>query len=211
MVLSEGGADGGELVMAFTVLLSMFGAIGVCILMQGSIVGEKQSGTAAWILSKPVSRSAFVLAKLVANSAGIAVTIVLAQGLIAYVIVLAVTGTALPLLGYLGGLTVELVHLVFYATLTLMLGAMFRRRGPVMAIPLVFLFGEQLILGVFPVLARVLPSTLTVPLDEGEYVSVAMALIAGTEPLSYLPLVTTLAASAVFVAIALLVFQRLEF
>jgi ABC-2 type transport system permease protein len=189
----------------------VFATIGVCILMQGSIVGEKQSGTAAWILSKPVSRSAFVLAKLVANTAGIAAAIVLAQGLIAYLIILVATGTALPPLGYLGGLGVELVHLLFYITLTLMLGAAFRRRGPVIAIPLVFLFAQQLVLGVFPALARVLPWTLTVPLDDSKYLSVAMSLMTGSEPLSYLPLATTLGACAAFVAIALWVFQRLEF
>ena len=31
---------------------------------QGAIIGEKQLGTAAWVLSKPASRRAFVLAKL---------------------------------------------------------------------------------------------------------------------------------------------------
>jgi ABC-2 type transport system permease protein len=211
MVAGEEGADSGNLVMAFTVLLSVFATIGVCILMQGSIVGEKQSGTAAWILSKPVSRGAFVLAKLVANAAGIALTIVLIQGLLAYLIILAATGTALPPLGYLGGLGVEFVHLLFYITLTLMLGAVFRRRGPVIAIPLVLLFAQELLLGVFPALARVLPWTLTIPLDESEYLSVAMALITGSEPLTYLPLATTLAASAVFMAMALLIFRRLEF
>jgi ABC-2 type transport system permease protein len=211
MVAGEEGADSGDLVMAFTVLLSVFAAIGVCILMQGSLVGEKQTGTAAWILSKPVSRSAFVLAKLVANTAGIAVTIVLVQGIIAYLIVLGATGTALPPLGFLGGLGVELVNLLFYITLTLMLGAVFRRRGPVIAIPLVFLIAQQLVLGVFPALARVLPWTLSIPLDDSEYLSVAMALINSSEPLSYLPLATTLGACVAFVAIALCVFRQLEF
>jgi ABC-2 type transport system permease protein len=211
MVSSEEGVDSGELIMAFTVLLSVFATIGVCILMQGSLVGEKQTGTAAWILSKPVSRSAFVLAKLVANTTGIAVTIVLAQGLIAYLIILVATGAALPPLGFLGGLGVELVHMLFYITLTLMLGAAFRRRGPVIAIPLVLLFAQELLLGVFPALARVLPWTLTIPLDESEYLSVAMAIMTGSETLTYLPLATTLATSAAFMAMALLIFRRLEF
>jgi ABC-2 type transport system permease protein len=37
---------------------------------QGAIVREKQLGTAAWALSKPVARSAFGLAKLVAYAVG---------------------------------------------------------------------------------------------------------------------------------------------
>ena len=41
-------------------------AIGVVTTAQGAIVREKQLGTAAWVLSKTVSRSAFVLAKFVA-------------------------------------------------------------------------------------------------------------------------------------------------
>ena len=42
-------------------------AIGVVVGVQGSIVREKQLGTAAWVLSKPVSRHAFILAKLLSH------------------------------------------------------------------------------------------------------------------------------------------------
>src|SRR5215211_7745643 len=45
-------------------------AIGMVTTAQGAIVREKQLGTAAWILSKPVSRGAFVLAKFVAHAVG---------------------------------------------------------------------------------------------------------------------------------------------
>ena len=41
-------------------------AVGAVIAAQGALVGEKQLGTAAWVMSKPVGRSAFVLAKLAA-------------------------------------------------------------------------------------------------------------------------------------------------
>lgn len=210
IVLSEGDRDGAGLAALFVVLLSTFATFGVCILMQGAIVGEKQSGTAAWILSKPVSRPAFVLAKLVGNTVGIAVTVVLAQGLIAYLIISYTTGTALSPLGFLGGLGVLALHLVFYITFTLMLGAALSRRGPVIAIPLVFFFAEQVFLGVFPILAHLLPSTLTVPPDDSVYPSVAAALMTGSEPLSYVPLATTLGASVLFVAAALWFFERQE-
>jgi ABC-2 type transport system permease protein len=210
IVLSEGDMGVAEIATLFSVLLSTFATFGVCILMQGVIVGEKQSGTAAWILSKSVSRPAFVLAKLVGNTVGIAVTIVLAQGVIAYLIIGYTTGTALPALGFLGGLGVLALHLVFYITFTLMLGAALSRRGPVIAIPLVFFFAEQVLLGVFPVLAHLLPSTLTMLLDDSVYPSVAAALMTGSEPLSYVPLATTLGASVLFVAVALWFFERQE-
>src|SRR6185503_20475223 len=45
--------------------------IGVLITAQSAIVGEKQLGTAAWVLSKPVSRSAFVLAKFASHAIGL--------------------------------------------------------------------------------------------------------------------------------------------
>lgn len=211
IVLSGDGTGSRELALTFTVLLSTFAIFGVCILMQGAMVGEKQSGTAAWVLSKPVARPSFVLAKLLANTVGIAVTIVLIQGLIAYGIITWGSGTALPPLRFLGGLGVILVHLFFYITLTLMLGTIFSRRGPIIAIPLVFLLVEELILGVFPVLAYVLPWTLSIPLDNSRYQSVATALITSTEPLTYLPLATTLGASVLFVVAALWIFERLEF
>ena len=210
MVLSGEVGDSTELAVTFAVLHSLFATFGVCILMQGTLVGEKQSGTAAWVLSKPVSRPAFVLAKLIANTVGIAVTIVLVQGLIAYLIIYWGAGTALAPLRFLGGLGIQLAHLFFYLTFTLMLGAVFSRRGPVIAIPLVFLFAQELLLGFFPVLIHVLPVTLSFPPDNSQYPSLAAALMTGTEPLTYLPLATTLGASILFVAVALWVFQRVE-
>ena len=54
-------------------------AIAAVILAQGKIVGEKQSGTAAWVLSKPVSRSGFVLAKFLALGSGMVATAVAVQ------------------------------------------------------------------------------------------------------------------------------------
>ncbi|HSR30816.1 MAG TPA: hypothetical protein VLY63_09650 [Anaerolineae bacterium] len=211
VIISEDTGGSSGMAMLVNIFLGVFAAFGVCILMQGTLVSEKQSGTAAWVLSKPVSRPAFVLAKLVANAIGIAVTIPLAQGLIAYLLIFLGSGVALAPLGFLGGLGVQMVYLLFYITFSLMLGAAFSRRGPVIAIPLVFLFVQELLLGLWPTLSRVLPSTLTVPLDESAYPSVATALMTGTQPLSYLPLVTTLGASVLFVVVAVWVFERLEF
>ena len=211
VIISEDSGGAAEMVVLFNVFLGVFATFGVCILMQGVIVGEKQLGTAAWVLSKPVSRPAFLLAKLTANLAGVALTIVLIQGLIAYLLIYVGSGTMLPPLGFLGGLGVQLVHLFFYITLTLMLGAAFSKRGPVIAIPLLFLFAQELLMGVFPVLKKALPWTLVVPPDSSEYPSVAAALMTGSQPPSYLPLVTTIGASVLFVALALWIFERQEF
>jgi ABC-2 type transport system permease protein len=211
VAISEESGDSSEATMLFNIFLGLFAAVGVCIIMQGSVVGEKQSGTAAWVLSKPVSRAAFILAKVVANVVGVAVTIVLAQGLIAYLIITFSSGTALPPLGFLAGLGVHLVNLFFYLALTLMLGAFLNHRGPVIAIPLVFLFGQQWLLGLVPALVNVLPWALTVPPNNSDAPSVAMALMMGGEPLSYLPLAVTLGAGVLFAAASLWAFERIEF
>ena len=60
----------------FIQLMALFPMFAVIVITQDAVIGEKQSGTAAWILSAPVSRSAFILAKLVANGIGFLVTIV---------------------------------------------------------------------------------------------------------------------------------------
>lgn len=211
VIISQDSGGAPELVMLFNIFLGLFSTVGVCILMQSAIVGEKHAGTAAWVLSKPVSRPAFILAKLIANTVGVAVTILLAQGLIAYLLIYLGAGLRLSPLGFLAGLGVQLVRLLFYLTLTLMLGTAFNRRGPVIALPLLFLFGQELLMGFFPILANFLPYTLALPLETSAHPSVAAALMTGSEPLSYLPVATTLVAAVLFVATALWVFERQEF
>src|SRR5437764_5770407 len=65
MKAQEGGlmATGLQLFFAFA---PQAAAMGAAILGMGAIIGEKQSGSAAWVLSKPLSRTAFVTAKLIA-------------------------------------------------------------------------------------------------------------------------------------------------
>ena len=48
------------------------------IIMQRVLVREKQQGTAAWVLSKPVTRTAFVISRLTVNSIAILLTAALA-------------------------------------------------------------------------------------------------------------------------------------
>ena len=114
-------------------------AIAAVILAQGKIVGEKQSGTAAWVLSKPVSRGAFVLAKFLALGSGMVATAVGVQGAAAYAIA-AVTDGPAPLVPYVAALVALAVHVLFYLALALLLGTIFRSRNPVIAIPLLLLF-----------------------------------------------------------------------
>jgi ABC-2 type transport system permease protein len=205
--------SGVEGIMIFNVFVGMATAIGATILMQNAVIGEKRSGTAAWIMSKPVSRQAFLLSKLIANGLGMAVTMVLAQGLIAYLITGVVVGQWLPPLGFLAGLIALFVNVLFYLTLTLMLGVLFEHPGPVIGIPLAFLFAQNMLgpklAELSPALANVLPWTLAIPLNGAGSSSVATALMTG-QPTPLTAVWVALVASALFVAIAIVVFRRQE-
>ena len=179
-------------------------------MMQSAVVGEKKSGTAAWVLSKPVSRIGFILSKLLGNGIGVVVTMILAQGLIAYLISRLMLGFNLPVLGFLAALGIHFANILFYMTLTLMLGTIFDHTGPVIGIPMAFLFVQNISMSFYPILANYVPWTLAIPANGDTNPSIAMNLMAGLSVPSYLPLYVALAASVIFVAVAIWVFKREE-
>ena len=111
IVAPEEAVETTENLGIFIQLMSLFPMFAVIVITQGAVIGEKQSGTAAWIMSAPVSRSAFILAKLVANAVGFFVTIILVQGLVAYVQLSLSDGSPLPLVPYLAMLALSLIHI----------------------------------------------------------------------------------------------------
>jgi ABC-2 type transport system permease protein len=197
--------------MLFNIFMGLAGPIGVSILMQTVVVGEKRSGTAAWVLSKPVSRVGFIVAKLIANSTGIIATMILAQGLIAYLISTLMLGFPLSIPTFLAALGVHFVNVLFYLTLTLLLGTIFDHTGPVVGIPIAFLFVQNISLSFFPALVRYIPWTLAIPANGAANPSIAMNLMAGIAVPSFMPLYVALIAIALFVFLALWIFQRQEF
>lgn len=196
--------------MLFNIFMGLTGPIGVSIVMQSAVVGEKRAGTAAWVLSKPVSRVGFLLAKLIANTTGIAVTLVLSQGIIAYLITTVLIGTTLPVPGFLAALAIHMANIFFYLTLTLLMGVVSAHNAPVIGVPLALLFAQNILMSFFPVLARFLPWTLAIPVNGDKTPSIAMELMTGGFVPSYLPLYTTLAASVLFVVLALWIFEKQE-
>jgi len=120
-------------------------SIAAILLGQDSILGEMQSGTAAWVLSKPLRRPAFLLAKLVANGLGLLVTAVLIPGVIVYGYGDFVGGVKLPVAGYAGAMGLAYLYLFFYLTLAMMLATLFSGRGPVFGIALGIAWGWLLV------------------------------------------------------------------
>jgi ABC-2 type transport system permease protein len=196
---------------ALTVFFTMAGmamSTGMVIMAQDEIIGEKQSGTAAWIMSKPVSRAAFVLAKLLGNVPSILLVMVGLQGLVGLVQISVYRGGLLPLLPFLAAMGLVLLSLLFYLALTVMLGTLFSSRGPVIGIPMLLIFGYQFLAGLVRPLARVMPWMLTIA---GEGPSIASALVTG-QPLPPLtPVIGTAVLTVVFAGVAVWRFQRDEF
>lgn len=196
--------------MLYSIFTGFFAAVGVVIIMQDAIVGEKQSGTAAWVLSKPVSRAAFVLTKLFGNMAGILVMMILIPGIIAYILISQLgVGYWLPLGSFLAAMGGLAIALIFFQTFTLMLGTLFNGRGAVIGLALAFLFGQQFLVQMLPVLWDVLPVGIFLPRgDSGLSLTGALILGQPLPPLS--PLWWSMGLSVLFVLISLWRFERTE-
>jgi ABC-2 type transport system permease protein len=188
----------------------LFPTIAIIIILQDAIIGEKESGTAAWILSKPVSRTAFVVAKLTAHSLGVLVTMTLLPGLVAYIQISLAGGVWLSPLNFAAGMAVIWLYQLFFLTLTLMLGVLYDQRAAVIGIPLALAFGSQLLIGIVPALSHILPWRLAVGV-ENEALAVVESIILGSAPFSWLPVMAVAGFVVLFTAVSLHQFQREAF
>lgn len=190
------------------ILAGLFTPIGAVITMQGTITDEEKSGTAAWILSKPVSRTAFILAKLLANAVALLIVSLVVQWAVTYALFV-VRGSAPPLGPFAFGVALLGLHLLFYLTLTLMLGALFSDRGPVIAIPIGVLFGAQFLMNNFASLALFTPWPLIFPAGADQ--PLVIQAMSGQPLTTITPVLATLVWIVVFVGVAIWRFRRDEF
>jgi ABC-2 type transport system permease protein len=192
----------GGVMMYFTITVQA-GIIGAIILAQDEIIQEKQSGTAAWILSKPAARQSFILTKLVSNITGALVFIVGLPGLIVLGEVFLATHRVVPLLPLLAGAGVILLALVFYQSLVILLGVLFGSRGPVLGIAFGVMLGGMMMKSFIPQILYVLPLSMD---------GIATAVLLGI-PLPAVFVSEVIAAavlSIVFILVALWRFQHQE-
>ena len=180
-------------------------AIGVVVGAQGSIVREKQLGTAAWVLSKPVSRRAFILAKLFAHALSFLSLSLILPTVVYYAQSLILWRQLPAALPFWSAWLLVALHLLFYLALTLMLGTFYNNRGPVSGIGLGFLFGGL-------ILPNVLPEW-TMLIFPWPFAELARALVAGKilPALWPIPVMATLVWTLLFLIIALWRFEREEF
>ena len=190
--------------MLFFLATAEAAGFGAVVPTQSALVAEKQRGTAAWILSKPVSRSAFVLAKLVAQALAFLSLSVVLPSSIFYAQSVLLWGTLPNPAVFVGAVLLAMLHVLVYLSLTLALGTFFRGSGSVAGVAVGVLLlglGAQDNVGR---LAEVLPWKL--PAIAG--------LVATHEPVAKvltLPVTAALASIALLVATALWRFKHEEF
>lgn len=120
-----------EVMQVFFQAGGFFALIGAVLVTQGAIVGERRSGTAAWVLTKPTTRKTFVLSKLVAITGTFLLLSLVLPSIAVLIICQVVFGQIPGVTHYLEAVGILALHQSFYIALTLMLGTLFRARGPV--------------------------------------------------------------------------------
>lgn len=209
---NEIAAAGGEQAFVMEIGLNIFfqfgvaaTAIGTIILAQDLIIAEKQNGLTEWLLSKPVKRRSYVLAKLAANTLPMLLWLIGLPSVVAYGLLSLRMGAAFPMLPFLAGVGIMAIHTFFYLTLTLMLGTFFNSRGPILGLALGSVLGGGMIGGFIKPLLTITPWMLP---------KVATLTASGqTLPpeVGIIPIVATALWSVVFVAVAIMRFEKTEF
>jgi ABC-2 type transport system permease protein len=186
-------------------LVAVAVGIGTITGVQNAVVGEKQLGTAAWILSKPASRSAFLLSKLLSYTIGFWAAGIIVPAIVFYVETRLIFPASVQILPFLLSVSVLELNQLFYLALTLMLGTLFESRGTIAGIGIGFLVGGFILTKMIP------PEPLVITPWLLPDISAALAL---SQPLPSFWLIPILAAGVwiiVMMAVALIHFQREEF
>jgi ABC-2 type transport system permease protein len=206
------GSEGPPILFMYAIFGVMFVSLGVMIIMQQVLVREKNSGTAAWVLSKPVTRSAFVISRLVVNTFAILITSVIVPGVILYFTLgfFSDLGWLSPL-GFTASILIVSTYIFYWIALVLMMGTLVDSASIVIAVPMALFFLFWMGPDLLPQINYISPFPLIYTSSPEQMNSISGALMAG-EPVSWwLPLVVTVVSSLIFVAVALWRFNRQEF
>lgn len=200
----EGLPPGAMALTQYFSIAMLAGTIGVIILAQDEVIQETQSGTAAWILSKPVARPAFILTKLLSNTIGALVFIVALPALVTLGEIYLDIHQVVSLVPFLVGLGLFMLTLFFYLSLVILLGVLCESRGPVMGIAFGVMLGGMLISNFIPFIGYVLPVTMD---------KIALAIVLGIPlPAMFVSqVISAVVLSIVFILVALWRFQQKEF
>jgi ABC-2 type transport system permease protein len=209
---AQAGEEPPPLLFMYGLFGGMFVAFGVMIIMQRVLVGEKRAGTAAWVLSKPVTRTSFVVSRLVINTIAILLTSVIVPGVLFYITLglFSDYGWLSPL-GYLAGLLMLCLHTFYWIALVLMMGTLSESSSGVIAVPMILYFVFWMGANMIPGLVYISPLLLTFSPDGENLNALAIAFMTGEPVSTWLPLIATVVFSAIFITVAIWRFNRQEF
>ncbi len=181
--------------------LAQFGALAAIVLAMGSVAAERDRGTAAFILSKRVSRGQFIAAKVVALGLVLAACVVL--GVAAGWGYTAILFEALPVLGWAGLAVLAWLNLSAWAAITFLASTVTGSAAAAAGVGFVGLLVLSIASAV-PGVGRYLPGGLAEP-------AVALAAGAPVDPGDVLtPVIATAVAIVAAVALAAWSFRRQE-
>jgi ABC-2 type transport system permease protein len=197
-------------ILMFVLMGSIFMTIATIIASQEFILEEKRTGSAAWVLSKPLSRTAFIVAKLFPNAINLIVSLVFIPGAIVFLIMFLISGGATSFTFFLGLIPLAF-WVIFLEFFTICLGTFFEKEGEVMGPPF-FLMFLMFQLGSMQFIGELSPFGLWI---------LAQMLIAGpSSPMTFtpsaaFPIGTTIVATIVIIGLLALIsiwrFNREEF
>jgi ABC-type transport system involved in multi-copper enzyme maturation permease subunit len=183
--------------------------IAVVIIMGEVILGERKAGTIQWIISKPCSRTAFLSSKLLSNSLGVVASMVYIPGITVYFLIMFVGNIQFDFISYVTGLSIISLILIFYLTLSIMLGTISNQNSLVIGLPILFNFGIFYFLQNIREFFAFFPHGLFFPISSeySLFSSVVMRLPIET----FMPIVITLGLIIIFILISLYKFNKEEF
>ncbi|MFX1284315.1 MAG: ABC transporter permease [Promethearchaeota archaeon] len=196
-------------IMLFSILEGLVPSIGIIILMQESIAGEIKTGTASWILSKPISRESYILAKWLGNLIGATVTMIIIPSIIFHLQLLIFTDLTINYSMLIPVILVLTLNMLLYLSFTLFMGSFQRNSALIIALPIGIYLLQQFILVIFDFMVDYIPWGLTAPLLD-DTPSIVVSLISGLDPFSLMPMISISVYILVFLILAKMIMQRQE-
>lgn len=200
---------GSEAILVYGIFAGLTSSIGITIIMQEAIVGEIKSGTAAWILSKPITRESYILAKWLGNSIGATISMIIAPTYVFYVLFFLFTGELLNLNMLSMVIAILSLNMLFFLSFSLLMGSFLRNSSLVIGVPTGFYVAQQILVNFSSILVEIVPWGLTNPLSDGTPSIVASFLI-GTQPFSILPIIVTSLSIILFLMLTIKIMQTQE-
>jgi ABC-2 type transport system permease protein len=188
-----------DAVIQLTKNVGQFGVIIAILVTMGTVAAEKERGTAAFILTKPVTRVAFVVAKVVAIGSLLAIALVV-SGAFAWAYT-AILFEPLPVAGFAGAVALLWLSLAVFAAITFLASVV----APSGIVAGGIGFGAFVLAGILAVLPGVgayLPTSLWGAADQ-----VAVGIV--PEPLLG-PVLFNVAVIAAAIGLAAAIFRRQE-